>query len=460
MTVHEASFRDPSGYVYTEGQTIKRAILPVYFKQYKTLTSGGFYQKLIDKGALIPHRELENQPGKIIIQPRQIPFITYPYEWSFSQYKHAALLTLKIQKLCLQHEFTLKDASAFNIAFYNGKPVFIDTLSFDFYTEGEPWRAYKQFISHFLGPLVLAKYHGAGFLKTMSHYIDGIPIATLSSLLPFKTRFHLFLYTNIHLLAKYESRYKAKTAGDTHIKKVSKRSQLHIIDNLYHYIKKLKPAGNTEWAGYYENTNYNDVAFREKTALVKEWVNIAQAVKIVDIGGNNGAFARKLPVKDKLILVADLDTAAVDANYNNIITGGEKHIIPVVCDVLSPPPAVGFNNTERASFLQRLREFKPQLCLALALIHHITLSGNVPFLRSAAFFASFAGYLLIEFPSAEDSRVQFLLRRKGEFKPHFNFYTKADFEAAYGKFFRIKKQKRIENTHRTLYLLQNTSKIH
>ncbi len=459
MIPHEASFRDPSGYVFTEGNSIKRYIHPLYFKQYKALTSGGLYKKLMDNNLLIPHKELVNDPDKIIIQPLQLLFISYPYEWSFSQYQHAALLTLKIQKFCLQHGFTLKDASAFNISFYKGRPVFIDTLSFDFYVEDSPWRAYKQFISHFLAPLVLAKYHGADFLKNMSHYIDGIPLELASSLLPFKTRFHPFLYANIHLLAKYESKYREKAAAASGIKKLAKKAQLKIIDNLYHYIKKLKLSGKTEWGNYYDNTNYNTDAFKEKATIITSWVATVKANVIVDMGGNNGFFSRKFPSENKLILVTDIDTLAVDENYRTVIKNKEDHLLPLVLDVLNPSPAVGFTNTERFSFLKRLRDLQPDLCLALALIHHITLSGNVPFSRSATFFASFSRYLLLEFPSEEDSQVQFLLNRKGEFKQHFNFYTATAFEAAYGEFFSIEKQKRIKNAHRTLYLLKNKSEL-
>ena len=459
MTVHEASFRDPSGYVFTENNTVKRAVLPPYFKQYEALTSGGLYQKLMKKGLLIPHEEVERKSDRIILQPHRIPFVTYPYEWSFSQYRHAAMLTLKLQKICLQHNFTLKDASAFNITFYEGKPVFIDSLSFDFYTEGEPWRAYKQFISQFLGPLLLSRYYSADFLKEMYLYIDGIPVERIASLLPFATRFHPFLYTHVHLLARYERKYQAKTAENTRIKKISKKALFNILDSLYHYIKKLKPSGATEWGDYYGKTTYDETAFAEKAALITEWTNEVNAEKIIDLGGNTGVFARKLPPENKLILVADMDHTAVDINYNKIIADGEKHLIPVVCDVLSPPPAIGFNNTERASFLQRLREFHPDLCLALALIHHLSLSGNVPFLRSAKFFASFSTYLLLEFPEEEDPQVQFLLHRKGEFKQHFNFYRQPDFETAYGKFFSIEKQKRITNTCRTLYLLKNKGSV-
>ncbi len=455
MIAHDASFRDPSGYVFTENGVLKRFISPLYFKRYKALTSSGFYKKLIDKKWLIPHEELENSADKITIQPTEIPFITYPYEWSFLQYKHAALLTLKIQKFCLQHGFTLKDASAFNISFHNGKPVFIDTLSFDFYIDDTPWNAYKQFITHFLSPLVLAKYHGVDFLKNMSNYIDGVPLELTSSLLPFKTKFSPFLYTNIHLLATYETKYREKTTSNTKVKKLSKKAQVSIIDNLYYYIKKLRISDKTQWGDYYDKTNYDEGSFKEKTTIVNEWVSDIKPNKILDIGGNDGTFSRKLPQENTTILVADIDAMAVDENYKNVLLAKEKHILPLVFDVLNPTPAIGFNNTERSSFLSRLHHFNPDLVMALALIHHITLSGNVPFSKSAAFFASFCKYLLIEFPAEEDSQVQFLLNRKGTVKHHFNFYNKTNFEDAYQTFFTVEKQKPIKNTHRTLYLLKN-----
>ena len=192
---HSSSFRDPSGYVFTENGEIKRAINPIYFKQYRALTDSGFYNNLFKNELLIRHEEVENTDEQIVISAEKIPFITYPYEWSFNMYKEAALLTLKIQKYSLEHGFSLKDASAFNVTFYKGKAVFIDTLSFDFYEEDSPWRAYKQFITHFFGPLVLAHYHGAQQLKLLSNFIDGIPVKMISSMLPFSTKLSPMLYS-------------------------------------------------------------------------------------------------------------------------------------------------------------------------------------------------------------------------------------------------------------------------
>ena len=96
-------------------------------------------------------------------------------------------------------------------------------------------------------------------------------------------------------------------------------------------------------------------------------------------------------------------------------------MLAFVCDVLQPAPGIGFNNTERESLINRLADYKPDVTMALALIHHITLSGNVPFEKSAAFFAKFSKNLIIEFPKREDSWVESLLVRKREFINHFDF---------------------------------------
>jgi hypothetical protein len=265
---HSSSFRDPSGYVFTDEGVVKRSILPIYFSQYKALKKSLFFDKLFKAGLLIPHKELSESENEIIIQPEQIPFITYPYEWSFNQYKEAALLTLKLQKYSLEHGFSLKDASAFNITFHKGKAIFIDTLSFDFYVENTPWRAYKQFVTHFFGPLLLAKHHGAQSLKLMSNFIDGIPVKLLSSMLPPITKLNPFLYSNIHLLAKFEDKHKESYKGVSKTRFLSKKGQLNIITSLYDYIKKMSFKEFSEWGNYYDKINYSDAAFKEKAKII------------------------------------------------------------------------------------------------------------------------------------------------------------------------------------------------
>jgi len=451
---HQASFRDPSGYMFHDGDTLRRVINPIYFPQYRKLTDSGFYQTLIKKGLLIGHEETSSSEEKIVITPEHIPFITNPYEWSFEQFKHAALLTLQIQKYALSKGFILKDASAYNVTFHKGKAVFIDTLSFDFYEENTPWRAYKQFITHFFGPLVLAKYHGTEILKMLQTHIDGLPVQLIASLLPGKTKLSSTLYTNIHLLAKLESKHSEDYKAETKVASLSKKAQNNILTNLFNFIKKLKLNEASEWGDYYEKTNYDDAALEAKKQLIREWVPALNTKTLIDMGGNDGTFARTVLDQVEDVIVTDIDSNAVGYNYHQTQQNGETNMLPFVCDVLQPAPGIGFNNTERSSLIERLQEYAPDMTMALALIHHITLSGNVPFLKSAEFFAKFCNYLIIEFPKREDSWVESLLVRKREFINHFDFYNESDFEAGYLEYFTMEKKEAISGTNRILYLLK------
>lgn len=450
---HASSFRDPSGYIFTDEGVIKRTILPIYFKQYEALNSSRFFENLFKNKLLIPHVELSKTESKIIIQPENIPFITYPYEWSFNMYKEAALLTLKLQKYSIEKGFSLKDATAFNITFHNGKAIFIDTLSFDIYQENTPWRAYKQFITHFLGPLVLAHYNGAQSLKLMSNFIDGIPIKMLSSMLPFKTKLNPFLYSNIHLLAKFEDKHNEDYKGEAKVASLSKKGQLNIIESLYNYIKKLNLKEHSEWGNYYNKTNYSDDAFIQKSTIINAWLDDIKADSVIDVGGNDGTFVRKIKRNLNQALVCDIDNNAVDFNYKIIKENSESFMTPFVLDVLNPSAAIGFQNKERDSFINRIKTFAPDATLALAVIHHMSLSGNVSFEMSAEFFASFSKHLVIEFPKRDDSWVQRLLNSKVDFKDYFDFYNIENFEKAYSNYFDIVEKKPILKSERVMYLL-------
>lgn len=451
---HASSFRDPSGNIFKENNVILRRINPLYFPQYKSLKESDFYNKLFDSGLLIPHTEESADDTAIIIRPENIPFFSYPYEWSFTQYKHAALHTLKLQKYCLQHGYSLKDATAFNITFHKGKPVFVDSLSFDFYTDGEPWRAYKQFLMHFFAPLLMAKYYGNDMLKSLGQYIDGIPLDKVAKQLPFTARFNPVVYTNIYLTAKYDAKFSNSVGGKEKEVKISKTSQIKILDSLYDYIKDLKLNEKTEWKDYYDITNYDAQSFEYKKTLVKEWYQSLNVSKLIDLGGNDGTFSRVLKDLAKEMLVTDIDPNAVDQNYIQVLKNKETNILPLVSDLLNPSPGIGFNNDERSPLLERIKGNGYDVTMALALIHHISLTGNVPFEMSAKLFASLTPYLIIEFPDREDSWVSFLLKSKREFEGYFDSYNKANFEKEYSAYFDVIESRLIPNTQRTMYLLK------
>ena len=230
------SFRDPSGFLFWQNGSLYRQINIIYKDHYDRLMNSGLYEELTKTGLLIPHQEVDIEPAQPgiaykIIQPERIDFISYPYEWCFSQLKDAALTTLRIQKKALDFGLSLKDASAYNVQFRKGKPVFIDTLSFESYHEGQPWIAYRQFCQHFLAPLALMSCKDIRLNQLLRIYIDGIPLDLASSLQPFRTRFSLSLLSHIHLHARSQKRFADKKV-DTRQIKLSRVGLLGLINNL------------------------------------------------------------------------------------------------------------------------------------------------------------------------------------------------------------------------------------
>jgi hypothetical protein len=453
MLRHPSSYRDPSGFVYQEEGVFYRQINPVYFQEYNSAKTSGVYQQLFDKKWLIPHKEISANEDKIVILPEQLDFITYPYEWSFNQYKHAAQLTLRLQIFLLENNFSLKDASAFNIAFHNGKAICIDTLSIEKYKENTPWRALKQFNEHFFGPLLLAQKHGGQYLKTLQNSINGIALSDVKRQLPFTSRFHPTIYSHIHLLCKSDG----KESNEYHVDKqvhLSKSSQLKMLQALEQHIDSMVCKENTEWSSYYDQINYREDSFQIKKKLIKEWCASIEARKIIDLGGNDGTFAKELLTQSDQIIVSDIDQPAIDQCYLNQLKSKNGKLLPIVCDLMQPSPAVGFNHAERESFTSRVIDFKPNVSMALALIHHITLTGNVPFEMSASYFAQLSPYLIIEFPDREDSWVQFILDSKRDARHLFDDYTVAAFAKAYQKEFKLIKSEKIEGTERMLFLFK------
>jgi hypothetical protein len=419
------------------------------------LMESGLYEKLVKAGLLIPHTESDREPageGQVfkILCPERIPFISYPYEWSFGQLKDAALATLSIQKRALKLSMSLKDASAYNIQFYAGKPTLIDTLSFEIYQEGEPWVAYRQFCQHFLAPLALMVYRDVRLNQYLRVSIDGIPLDLASKLLPPRSRWNLGLMTHIHLHANAQKHY-----ADTKIsevrggRKMSKEAQLGLIENLKATILKLewKPAG-TEWADYYTANNYTDVAFEHKKVLVRDWLSKIQPKTVWDLGANTGIFSRVAVETGAYVVSADIDPAAVEVNYRQVIKGKERKLLPLVLDLTNPSPSIGWQNQERDSFLQR---GPADAILALAIVHHLAITNNVPLERVAEFFTTCGEWLIVEFVPKSDSQVQKLLRSREDI---FSEYTHAGFVSAFRQWYTIQSSSAVRDSDRWLYFLK------
>jgi hypothetical protein len=413
----------------------------------------GLYQALVNDNLLIPHEEISMEsplPERAykIIRPEPIPFISYPYEWCFSQLRDAALTTLKIQKEALGFGMSLRDSSAYNIQFKNGRPVFIDTLSFGKHHEGEPWIAYRQFCQHFLAPLALASYRDMRLSQLLRIHIDGLPLDLASCLLPWHTRLRFPLLSHIHLHARSQKHFADKPV-DVKQQRMSRYAFMGILNSLESAVKKLKwRPGGSEWAEYYQDTNYSPKAFEHKKTIVAGFLDKVRPASVWDLGANVGIFSRLAGDRGIPTVSFDVDPAAVEKNYLDCVARGDTSILPLVIDLTNPSPGIGWENTERMS----LKERGPaDAVLALALVHHLAISNNIPLSKIAGFLNDISRRLIIEFVPKADSQVQRLLATREDIFPD---YTRQAFEEEFRHYFTVYDSVDIQESQRTLYLMR------
>ena len=450
------SFRDPSGFVFLEDGIVYRQVNTSYQSNYERLIDSGLCADLTERGLLLPHEEVGEGAPKSgeaykILKPLQVPFISYPYEWSFSQLKDAALLTLAIQKRALARGMILKDASAYNIQFHEGKPVLIDTLSFEIYEEGYAWSAYKQFCQHFLAPLLLMSRKDIRLSQLLRVYMDGIPLDLAAKLAPKSTYRQLGILMHLHLHARAQRRYRGKTgaAGALWRKRVSKASLLQIADSLRGTIRGLRwQHGATDWSDYYDGDSYREAAFAQKLDLVAEYLDLIKPSCVWDLGANTGEFSRIASGAGVFTVSADSDPGVVEANYLKVKRDQETKLLPLLIDLVNPSAAIGWANAERKSLAERCNA---DCVLALALIHHLGIANNVPLPSIAEYFGGLAEWLIIEFVPKRDQQAQKLLRAR---KDTFHQYSIAGFEASFRDVYEIVKSSRLRQSERVLYLMR------
>lgn len=460
---HRASFRDPAGFIFFyEGQPY-RQVNACAAGDYDRLMQSGLYASLSESGRLLPHEEVADVPpaevgldGSApyrILKPRRIGFVSYPYEWCFSQLKDAALLTLQVQREALDHGMTLKDCSAFNIQFEGAQPIFIDTLSFEPYLEGEPWAGYRQACQHFLAPLAVMSYCDVRLSQLLRRYLDGLPLDLAARLLPRRTLLRPSLAMHIHLHAHFQR--SNRTEPDAPVKRkgrMSRNAMIGLIDSLQSAVKRLHwKAGPSEWGDYYDDTNYTEAAMGHKMQLVADYLDECRPATVWDLGANTGRFSRLASGRGITTLSLDTDPVAVERNYLDARRRGDRHLLPLWIDLTNPSAARGWAHLERASLTQR---GPADLVLALALIHHLAIGSNVPLPLVAEYFAQIAHRVVVEWVPKHDSQVKRLFAVRKDVFPDYNEQA---FCRAFERFFELEKSHPVADSQRVLYCYRRRS---
>ena len=446
ITIHPASFRDPSGFVFQWNNTYYRQVNKSYANDYDMLMGSGLYQHLLDKKLVIPHTETveiiaDQETWYKTLRPYQVPMITYPYEWCFEQLKDAALLTIKIVKASLDYGMIIKDATPYNIQFVDGRPMFIDTLSFEKYDASKAWVAYRQFCNMFLFPLYLEHYLKTDIQKTLIVYPDGIPVDITSKLLPLKSRTSVGVWLHVYL----QNTISRNAGSGKDEEKFNKRKLLNLVSHLETTILNLRSRNLTSvWKNYYDETIISKNYLQEKEKIFRKLIANLDLKSALDLGANDGYFSKIIAEKGIQVIAVDNDSRSICGLYES----KNKNILPLVMDVANPSPATGFANKERLNFFKRINT---DAVVALALIHHLVISRNISLQVLAEWFSSISNQLIIEFVPRDDEKVKQMLASR---KDVFTDYTAPAFELFFSRYFTIKHKEQVPGTTRTIYLME------
>ena len=464
MTAAEpGSFRDRDSRVVISGDAIYRALSPEGAEDWKALSASPLLEKLTASGQVIGTREVDAAVAGIgqellptgvsrVLEHDRVPFVSYPYEWTFSMLQDAAKLQLELGAEAIEAGLALKDATPYNVQFIGSKPTFIDIGSFEKIPEGEPWIAYRQFCMLYLYPLLFQAHKDIPFHPWMRGSIDGIqPIDAIKVFsLRDRLRRGVFLHTSLH--ARLDRRANKSGPGSAEENKTTRqvkpgqiKAQLESMNRL---VSKLKwKTGETSWSGYRQSNTYSDEDDQRKQVFVAEVAAQKKPALTWDMGCNDGAYSRIAAENSDRVVAFDFDHATVEALYRSLREEGNTKILPLVSNLADPSPALGWRGLERKPLAER---GAPDLMLALALIHHVSISANIPIADFLQWARDLGTTLLIEFPKRTDPMVRALLANKHDgANPD---YEEGNFERELEKRFNVERREELPSGDRILFL--------
>ena len=451
-----ASFRDPAGFIFHQNGEVFRYVSSDFSTKYRSFRNSKLYTSLVEKGYLVSSEEIAEettpQGTTLITKPTKIPFVSYPSEWTFSQLKEAAKLTLEIQSMCLKHNMSLKDASVYNVQYIGSQPIFIDTLSFEPWQGKLPWKAYRQFCQHFLAPLTLSSYCDVRLHSLYTSHLDGIPLDLAKRLLPFKSYLHPSRFLHLWLHETFQQDKWAKKATQTEVESIGSvppKSAFGLNESLHASIDSLQSKkSKSSWNTYYQGDSYNDEAFGEKKSILETMLNHLNPQTVWDLGSNDGFFTELVSKHSKYSVAFDFDVTCLENMYQRLRGQNNQDILPLYLNIANPTPGIGWENKERKSLFDR---GPCDLALALAVVHHLVVTAAIPLPKIVDFFRKVSRNLIIEYVPPTDPKFQQISRSNPN---DFSFFTEEYFQTTFLKSFTLVKRLPIHSSKRTIYQFQ------
>ena len=416
------SFRDPDSRVFTTDGRILRLLSEQGLADWRALSSSPLFAELVSEGKLVGTREADDLPAPrdglyrgvaAVLEHDVIPVVSYPYEWTFGMLRDAALLQLELVRRALGAGMILKDSSPYNVQFRGVEPVFVDVGSFEQLRPGEPWAGYRQFCMLFLYPLLLQAWKDIPFQPWLRGRIDGISPQECRSVLSTRDLFRRGAFTHVALHSSLERRYEEK---DTDVKRelkdagFGKELILANVRRLERLVSRLRwQPSHSAWSAYEPTTSYSEPDAERKAQFVAQAIGAEQPRRVWDLGCNDGRHARIAAETAEVVVAVDADPVVVDRLYRSLREEGATTILPLTMNLVDPSPGLGWKGLERRSLPDR---GSPDLVLCLALLHHVSIGGNVPVAEFLDWLRGLSAALVIEFPAPEDPMVSRLLARK------------------------------------------------
>ncbi|MDX6677115.1 MAG: hypothetical protein QOE31_1167 [Solirubrobacteraceae bacterium] len=458
MRAVPGSFRDPDSRVFERDGDVFRALSARGLDDWNALRESKAFEELSERGSVIETEDVgDEHPATLgdgwagVLRHESIPFVSYPYEWTFGMLRDAALLQLDVLERCLSDGLMVKDSSPYNVQWRGVAPVFIDIGSFERLREGEPWIAYRQFCMLFLYPLLFQAYKGIPFQPWLRGAIDGITPAQARAVMSMRDRLRRGVLTNVHLHSRLERRY-AGVEGATakaDVRRAGFNTELILanVRRLRKLVARLRWEPETSaWSDYREASTHLQADAEQKAAFVATTAARRRRRLAWDLGANDGAYARIAADSADHVVAMDVDHPTIERLYRTLRDDGERRILPLVVDVCDPSPALGWRGRERGTLADRGR---PDLTLCLALVHHMAITRNVPLREIVDWLASLGGTVVVEFPQRTDPMVQRLLAGKRD-GAHGD-YERAHFERCLREAFVVQRELELPSGERVLY---------
>ena len=447
------SFREPSNAVFYRDGAVLRGLDEHATSNWEVVRSTDFFRQAEAAGRIVGTRELSPADAPVgwtrVLEHEKIPFISYPYEWTFEMLRDAAILQLELLLSALAEDVTSKDGYSFNVQFRGSEPTFIDVGSFEPLESG-PWVGYRQFCQSFLYPLMIEAHFGVPFQRWLLGNLEGLDPTDMRKIFRGRYRFKKGVLRNVYLHSVAENRVTGggqKLKSDLGAAGVGKELTLATVKKLLKLVQGLRSRrADSAWAEYRQTCSYSDDDRATKERFLRSCLADSDVALAWDLGANDGAYSRIVAEDGAYVVALDFDDVTVDSLYRSLRDEKNTRVLPMVMNLLDPSPARGWRNRERAAFTDR---GQPDLVLALALVHHLAIAANVPLAQIVDWFRSFDASLVIEFVEAHDPMAERLLGNKPA--GLFPDYRIEVFEALLTESFVIEASEQLPGGSRTLY---------